>query len=365
MEVNQEGTSESLSIDGAVAQLRAAEEAVKPDEQATPHDEVVDETESTEEVEPEEADEVEAGEAENEGESEGEPEDDGKESENDDEELNEFQSLDELKEAAGLTQEQLDNLKVTRKVNGVDEEVTLAELRAGNQRDEDYRQKTMKLSEDRKVLDAERETVTQVQMQKIDQADQLIQHLSTQVVGDYNATDWEKLRVDDPAEFSARQLDFQNRQQQLTNAMQVIGQQKQQVLAETEQEEALALDAYVKEEQGLLLSKIPEWADEGVRREGFSDVAKYLKDSSFSDEEVGNVIDHRHIVIVRKAMEYDRLQSTAGPKIKKLKNNPKMLKPGAKTNTKKAKSSKVDQLRKQAKTTGSLQAAVALLREST
>ena len=61
-----------------------------------------------------------------------------------------------------------------------------------------------------------------------------------------------------------------------------------------------------------------------------NDIRSFGKSVGFSDQELSQVYDHRHVLILQKAMEYDKLQQSKAGVNKKLSNDPRMAKKGKK-----------------------------------
>jgi hypothetical protein len=53
----------------------------------------------------------------------------------------------------------------------------------------------------------------------------------------------------------------------------------------------------------------------------------YLTRTGFSEDEVRSVVDARAVLIARKAMLYDQMQTQTDPKIKQMKEKPRFIKP--------------------------------------
>jgi len=354
MEVNQEGTSLD-SAASAISQLRQPEEVNTEggDPEVSTQEIVSEEEVVTEEVqEPEKVEETEEVEV-------SEPE---AQAEGEEEELHEWTSLEELMEAAGLDQEKFESLKTKRKINGQEEEVTLAELRAANQRDEDYRRKTMELSEKRKAFEDSQSQFLEEQQSKVQHTDLLINQLGQQLTGEYQSIDWNGLRDSDPAEYAAKRQEFQERQQQLNHAVQQNNFEKQQLEEQTTARQQQEYASYLQEQEKLLISKMPEWGNAEVKSKKQGEIRDYLKAEGFSDEEIAQTADHRHILMLQKAMAFDALDNKSAPKLQKLKTIPKVVKPGAKVSKTEAQQTQKAQLMQKAKKSGDINDAAALIK---
>lgn len=359
MEVNQEGTSLDLSSAAGLIneRINGAEEApIEESNEEAP----VEEAEKAEEAEVK-ASESDTGEEAEEGEAEEEETLEAADTEESEEELPQWESVSELMEAAELTQEQFDNLKIARKINGVEEEVTLAELVAGNQRDEDYRRKTMEHSEKRKEFEAEQSAFYEQAQQKIEYADMMIQQLNSELTGDYQNTNWKELAEIDPGGYALKKVQFQEKQQALQAAYQENLQQKQAYSQEMQQKQQQQHAQYLEQQEKLLVSKIPEWSKPEVKSKKQAEIIEYMRAEGFTDEEIQSTADHRHVWLLNKAMAYDALTKKSAPQLKKLKSVPKMLKPGAKVSKTTKQSTRKAKLSQQAKKTGSINDAAALI----
>ena len=66
---------------------------------------------------------------------------------------------------------------------------------------------------------------------------------------------------------------------------------------------------HLAREKQLAVQKIPAWRDEGRRQAELAEMKRYLRDEyGYSDTEINQVADHRHLVLIRKALMHDRKQ---------------------------------------------------------
>ena len=77
--------------------------------------------------------------------------------------------------------------------------------------------------------------------------------------------------------------------------------------------------ATAQQEHQTLLNKLPEWQDEGVRTKETEQLKQYLQNQGYAEQEVGSLIDHRAVLIARKAMAYDNLNVKGKAKKKRSK----------------------------------------------
>lgn len=124
----------------------------------------------------------------------------------------------------------------------------------------------------------------------------------------YEGVDWARLRTEDPAEYAAR------RQEQAEAASRIEGlreRARQGVAAwqqQQAQEQQRQLEQVLAREHEALLASVPEWRDPTKARDGKQQVAKWLADQGFGDAEIAGLVDHRAVLVARKAMLYDEIQ---------------------------------------------------------
>lgn len=129
----------------------------------------------------------------------------------------------------------------------------------------------------------------------------------------------------DPQEYMRQNYAYQARLSELQQA-----QAAQAELMRREQfEQAQQLQARSAEEQQKLLNVLTDWKDPAKAKDEAAAIDGYLRDAGFSDAERNSIVDHRTIVVARKAMLYDQLmkqQAQAAQRVEKL--PPKVERPG-------------------------------------
>lgn len=188
------------------------------------------------------------------------------------------------------------------KVNGEEREIPLAELVKGYQLESDYRVKTSQLAEQSRAA-----------QEKHQQAMQLQDHYAQQLQAYQQQLQAMQPQPPDPSTINSDPVAFL-RQQQAYQAWQA---QVQQVAAERgqldEQRQAVnrqAQEEALRREAELLFSAIPDWSDAEKAKGEKAALAQYLQDAAgYSKEEIAQAVDHRAIVIARKAMLFDQMMS--------------------------------------------------------
>lgn len=210
-----------------------------------------------------------------------------------------------------------DEIMVQLKVNGEVEHVSLKDAISQTQYRKANEQKATALAEQRKAFESERAQVAEAYQQQLQQVQGMGQMLEQKLMAEYQSVDWERLRVTDPAEWSAKQYEFQQRQQELNQAGQALGQQMRQ--AQEQQNEQLALERskLVEAERAIMLDQIPEWRDEEKMKGDLREIVEYAQGIGFSDEELVEAVRSHHVQTLRKAMLYDRGQTVVEKKARK------------------------------------------------
>ena len=91
-------------------------------------------------------------------------------------------------------------------------------------------------------------------------------------------------------------------------------------------EVAKARAHFVQQEYSKLVSVLPEWNDRESTIK--KDVLNYATSVGFRPEEISQLADHRSVLVIKKAMEFDRLTKKVAPKKKAVKKVPKVQKSG-------------------------------------
>lgn len=344
-----------MSLDEAAD---AIQERLEPQDETTEQDEAEskDDSEETEE----QTDQEDQDSEETEGESDDEDSEDAQESEEEDEGDELPADLNELSEALGMKPEEfLDKYKFQPK--GIDEPLSLGEMANGYMRQADYTRKTQEISEKNRQFDAEVETAREALTSRVEMLNGILGSVQQSFFEDVNGIDWEKLREEDPAEFSALQSDVKNRAAQFDALAQKLQGEQDALAKEAEEKAEAEWDEYLTKEYQSLLEVFPEYSDDTKLQEGFKGLQTYLGEYGFGEDELQGLVDHRYYQIAHKAKLYDEMQKTAGLKKKQVKKITKSLKPGAKQGKHAQKDEQHQSRMKKLKRSGSIEDAVSVL----
>lgn len=220
----------------------------------------------------------------------------------------------------------------TVKVDGQEVEVPLSELIKGYSRTADYTRKTQEASAMRKA--AETEAIESRALR--DQYAQRLEAIDA-LLSEANGAEpnWDQLRAEDPIEFAAQWAEHQRR----SEVSRQVAAEKHRVAQLQAADQHRALAAQLEVARQKLAEAIPEWKDESKAKAERAAMKEYGKKIGFTDDELGQVADHRAVVLLRKAMKYDAMVAKRGEIKPAAKPTPKPMKPGSAATTKASKSS--------------------------
>ncbi len=216
-------------------------------------------------------------------------------------------------------------------VGGENIEVTLEELQAGYSRQSDYTKKTQEIAEERKGLE-QYQTKFNEEFSKLSQERQQYQQALGQLgqqlsegLNKYATVDWARLKEEDPIAYVTKRDEFREEQERIKS----VQSQQQQIAHQQQTELQQAHRQMVSQESVRLVDLIPDWGNPEKQPKLAGEIKSYGSSQGYSDDELNNLIDSRSVNVLMKAMKYDAIQN-ADLKTKKLKNKPKMVKPGTK-----------------------------------
>lgn len=241
------------------------------------------------------------------------------------------ESIEDLAAAYGVPVDKLaDTLKVKVKVDGQDQVVNLGEAVKGYQLESDYRKKTGKLAEERRQLDEISQQAVRSLDARLTVAEQLESFLAQEIGLQADPAELDRLFETDRDAYDRRKREIERKTERLKAAMQA----RQQLTAQ-QQQEALEFKARKRDEQiSSFLSKATELNDVTRQAEFEKKTVAVLKEVGFSPEEIARYLDpknpwdHRQMLLIRKAIKADEIESVQKKVAPILKNVPKMVRPG-------------------------------------
>ena len=217
-----------------------------------------------------------------------------------------------------------EDLKYTIKVDGEELEVGIDELKNGYQRQADYTRKSQALAEQRKGTEKIQSERMQLEQERQMYANglQMLQEQQSAKLQDFDSVDWETLKEEDPYAYMLKKDEYRDAQERVSNAAQ------QQALIQQEQHTAAqkVRGQFVQQEYARLVAALPEWNDKDSTIK--KDIQEYATSVGFRPEEINQLADHRSVLVIKKAMEFDKLTKKVAPKKKAVKKVPKVQKAG-------------------------------------
>jgi len=177
-------------------------------------------------------------------------------------------------------------------INGEKIDVDLDELKAGYQKDADYRRKTEEIAIEKRELKSAEDRLKNQYSTKIDNLNSLVATLNAEINNDMNSKELDALWDEDPTEAARVDRKIQKRKQTI--------QQAQQKLREHQQTQ---FQEILREEQKKLHLKHPELADPIKGTSVKSNIMNYLSSKGFSNEDVARIYDSRYFDVIMDGMK--------------------------------------------------------------
>ena len=177
-------------------------------------------------------------------------------------------------------------------VNGERIDVDLEELKAGYQKDADYRRKTEEIAIEKRELKSEEDRLKNQYSTKMEDLNSLVATLNAEINNDINSQELDRLWDEDPTEAARVDRKINKRKQSI--------QQAQQKLREHQQTQ---FQEILKEEQKKLHLKHPEIADPIKGTTVKSNIMNYLSSKGFTNEDVARIYDSRMFDVIMDGMK--------------------------------------------------------------
>jgi len=203
-----------------------------------------------------------------------------------------------------VSQEQTEDIQkepdstFTVKVAGQELKVTLDELKKGYSRDADYRRKTEELSFEKKQFQSETEQQRQDYSKRITELNQILAFTQQQLNSEINNVDLNKLYEEDPVEATKVERQIRLKKEKMMDAANKLQQEQQRQLS-----------SYVQEQQRILAEKMPEFNDAQKASTTKNNLRNFLNSYGFKDAEIGQIYDHRIVMLVNDALKYRNVKN--------------------------------------------------------
>ena len=214
----------------------------------------------------------------------------------------------------------------TVKAAGEEKEVTLDELKKSYQLGSDYTKKTQEVAEQRKVIEQEAKAIIEARQVR-DEYAQRLKSVEEFLVGSNDSKeDLAELKENDPIGYAVKVAEMTEKKEQL----QLLQAEQQRIAQQQNSDRSANMQKYVEGEAQKLTQSLPEFSDKAKGEQIRNDIRSYGKKVGFTDEELSSVYDSRHVLVLHKAAQYDKLMAGKAGVKKKVANAPKTMKGGAK-----------------------------------
>lgn len=238
-------------------------------------------------------------------------------------------SLTDLAKYLGVNETALDvdeagALNLKTKVDGEEGKAKLSDLITSYQLRAHLDKETRAVAEQRKAIEAQSAWHEQQIAARARQVEDLTNAAQMELNREFQNVDWQTLRVTDPAEYAASLQDYQARQAHINNIANQANQHRQQFAAKQQQGHA----AFLQEQAQALPTLIPEWSDPVVADKERAEIRDFALNLGIAKADVDSISHAAHVAVLRKAMLYDRMQTSKTAMEKKVVSAPRLVKPG-------------------------------------
>jgi hypothetical protein len=262
----------------------------------------------------------------------------------------------EVQEDDGQDEEQPQRIKV--KAAGEEKEVTLDELIKGYQLGADYTKKTTEVAEQRKLVEAERTAIEEAKYARDNYA-QRLQAIDQFLTSQMPQEDLVSLKENDPIGYAVKIAELSEKKEQLA----AIRAEQSRIAQEQQADYARAMSDRVAQEASKLAQVLPEFSDPAKGDNFRKEIRSYGKTLGFTEEELSQVYDSRHVLTLHKAMMYDKLQKSKPAVNKKVAEASKFMKSGTSGGQKDSEAQSVQKQKNQLRNSGKVRDAAALFEQ--
>ena len=234
------------------------------------------------------------------------------------EEIQEAPVEEEAPEESALKEQETDLHQVI--VNGEKIDVDLDELKAGYQKDADYRRKTEELALDKREAKAEKDRLAKQYSTKLDDLNSLVLTLNAEINNDMSSKELDQLWEEDPTEAAKLDRKIRRRKETISSAQRKL----------REHQTSQFQDLVSKEKQRIAL-KYPELYDPVKGHTLRTNMTNYLLGKGFNQNEISSIYDSRQFDIIVEAMNYQTNKKLKPTLVNKKVKPSKVVKSGVKT----------------------------------
>ena len=214
-------------------------------------------------------------------------------------------------------------------VNGEKIDVNLDELKAGYQKDADYRRKTEELAIEKRQLTSDKDRLTKDYSTKLENLNNLTATLNAEASSELNSKELDKLFDEDPNEAAKIERKIRRRRETIAQAQRKLRSNQEDQFQEI-----------LREEQKKVALKHPDFGDPIKGSSLKTNMRNYLLGRHFNEQEINQVYDSRMFDVIMDAMTHQNAQKLKPTLVSKKVKPAKVIKSGIKE-TKDEQTSKV------------------------
>ena len=225
-------------------------------------------------------------------------------------EAEETEEVEEVEEAEDDTEDDSENEEeveeveeeqtFTVKAAGEEKEVTLDELVTSYQLGSDYTKKTQEVAEQRKVIDQEAKAIIEARQVRDDYSQRLKAVEEFLVGSNGSPEDLATMKENDPIGYAVKVAEMTEKKDQL----QQVQAEQQRIAQQQQSDRSEQMQRYVEGEAQKLTQSLPEFSDNTKGEQIRNEIRNYGKKVGFTDEELSQVYDSRHVLVLHKAAQF-------------------------------------------------------------
>jgi len=204
-------------------------------------------------------------------------------------------------------------------VNGEKIDVDLDELKAGYQKDADYRRKTEELAIEKRQLLSDKDRLTKDYSTKLEGLDNLTRTLNSEVNSELSSKELDKLFDEDPTEAAKLERKIRRRRETIAQAQRKLRSNQEDQFQEV-----------LREEQKKVALKHPDFGDPIKGSSLKTNMRNYLLGRHFNEQEINQVYDSRMFDVIMDAMTHQNAQKLKPTLVSKKVKPAKVIRSGIK-----------------------------------
>lgn len=237
----------------------------------------------------------------------------------------EYRDLDDYLTQSKIDRDSFMAMPVTVKVDGKTSQVTMQDLVRSYQTDAHVTQKSQGFAEKQREWEGQQQQAKQALIQTLQNTQALFGLAHQVLLKEYQGTDWNKLRAEDPINWTIKSQEFNQRAGEIQNFLARVQQATQEQTQQAEQQRL----AELPKEWEKTLEQVPAWRDDKQFQADRGEMLTYGQKLGFSPAELSGIHDHRYMVALYQASQFAKLQAQAPQAVKKVRAAPQVANPGA------------------------------------